>query len=65
MIWMHSMDNFDEVVVELNKVHQKIHFTANASSQSYHFLDLTIYKSPEFLCTGKLSTNQLTQSAYP
>ena len=33
-----------------------MHFTANISTQSCDFLDLTIYKSPEFLKTGKLST---------
>ena len=30
MIWTHSLDDFDEFLVELNKIHQKIHFTANA-----------------------------------
>ena len=41
---------------DLNKRQERIRFTAEISTQSCNFLDLTIYNSPRFLSTGILST---------
>ena len=55
-IWTHSLEECYEFLDGLNKMHPNIHFTANISTQTCDFLDLTIYKSSEFINTGKLST---------
>ena len=59
IIWTHSFVEFEEFLEGLNQVHPKIHFTAKISLQACDFLDLTIYKSPDFINTGILSTKIL------
>ena len=54
-IWAHPLKDFEDFLEELNKVHDNIHFTAKISSQACDFLDLTIYKAPDFASTNKLS----------
>ena len=55
-IWPHSKEDFEYFLADLNRAKDRIHFTANISTQSVDFLDLTIYKAPEFLTTQRLST---------
>ena len=55
-IWTHPIEDFEEFLDGLNQLHPKIHFTAKISSLACDFLDLTIYKSPDFVNTGILST---------
>ena len=55
-IWTHSLEDFEDFFENLNLVNPKIHFTAKTNSQACDFLDLTVYKGPEFASTGKLST---------
>ena len=47
---------FYNFLEDLNKRQDRIKFTAEISTQSCNFLDLTIYKSPTFLSTNLLST---------
>ena len=56
MIWSHSREEFDTFLNELNKRQKRIRFTAEINVDSCNFLDLTIYKSPQFYTTGLLST---------
>ena len=55
-IWTHTLQDFKDFLAGLNNIHPKIHFTVNISTQTCEFLDLMIYKPPDFLRTGKLST---------
>ena len=56
MIWTHAREKLDHFLNDLNKLKERIKFTAEISTQACNFLDLTIYKSPSFLSTGTLST---------
>ena len=56
MIWSHTREELDVFLQELNTRQERIRFTAEVQTQSCNFLDLTIYKSPNFLKTGLLST---------
>ena len=56
MVWSHPLTEFHMFLEDLNKRHNRIRFTAEISTQSCNFLDLTIYKSPTFLSTNRLST---------
>ena len=56
MVWPHALEEFDKFLKDLNSVRERIRFTAEVNTQSCNFLDLTIYKGPEFLSTGRLST---------
>ena len=56
MIWSHPLSEFEAFLEDLNKTRERIRFTAEVSSHSCNFLDLTIYKSPQFSSTGLLST---------
>ena len=56
MLWPHTREELQTFLTELNQAHKNIKFTAEVSSQSCNFLDITIYKSPTFLRTGILST---------
>ena len=56
MVWPHSLEDLHEFIRALNNRRKKIKLTAEISTHSCDFLDLTIYKSPTFYTTGKLST---------
>ena len=56
MVWPHTLEELHEFLRGLNGMQKKIKFTAEISTHSCDFLDLTIYKSPTFYATGKLST---------
>ena len=53
---MHTLDQFDTFMAELNGVQERINFTSEISKENCNFLDLTIYKSPTFKNTGLLFT---------
>ena len=55
-IWTYPLVDFEQFLVNLNQIHPSINFTAQISSLACDFLDLTIYKAPDFTMTGKLST---------
>ena len=56
MIWPHPLGEFEIFLEDLNKTRERIRFTAEVNFHSCNFLDLTIYKSPQFLDTGLWST---------
>ena len=45
----------------LNTLHPNLKFTADISDSTINFLDLTIFKSPDYHNTGKLSTKVFTK----
>ena len=55
-IWPHPIEEFEILLKDLNGARERIRFTAEVSTQTCNFLDLTIYKGPDFLKTGRLST---------
>ena len=56
-IWPHSLEELDKFLKDLNSVRERIKFTVKINTQSCNFLDLTTYKGPESLNTGRLNTN--------
>ena len=56
MVWPHSLEGLHKFIRALENRCKKIKLTAEISTHSCHFLDLTLYKSPTFYTTGKLST---------
>ena len=56
VIWTHSRKDFDVFLADLNQRQHRIRFTAEISTLSCNFLDLTIYKPPDFESTGLLAT---------
>ena len=56
MVWPLTLEDFQDFLQNINRIHKDITFTAEIATQSCNFLDLTIYKSPSFLSTRKLST---------
>ena len=56
LIWAHPLSEFEAFLRDLNKTRERIRFTAEVNFHSCNFLDLTIYKPPNFLSTGLLST---------
>ena len=55
-VWSQSLEEFNVFLSDLNKTRDRIRFTAEVGSHPCNFLDLIIYKSPNFLATGLLST---------
>ena len=51
----------EEQITHLNTLHPTLKFTADISNSSINFLDITIYKGPNFKDTGKLSTKIFTK----
>ena len=45
-IWTYPLNDFYEFLDTLNKAKPNIHFTAQVSTESIDFLDLTVYKPP-------------------
>ncbi len=56
MIWEHDRKLLEEFLYLLNSAHPAIKFTAEIHENSADFLDVTVYKGPNFSTTGKLST---------
>ena len=56
LIWAHSLEDFHAFLADLNKQRDRIRFTAEISTHSCNFLDITIHKSPSFQQTGIFST---------
>ena len=56
LVWAHPLEKFNTFLTELNNMEERINFTAETSQHSCNFLDLTIYKPPQFKTTGILST---------
>ena len=56
LIWTHSLTEFHTFLTDINSLHERIRFTAEISTESRNFLDLTIYKSPSFQDNGILAT---------
>ena len=48
-------------IAHLNTLHPTLKFTADISDSSINFLDITIYKGPNFKNTGRLSTKIFTK----
>ena len=55
LIWDHPLTEFHTFLTEINSLQERVRFTAEISTESCNFLDLTIYKSPSFQETGILS----------
>ena len=56
LIWTHSKETLVEFLSALNHFHPSLHFTFSLSKVSTDFLDLTIYKGPNFSDTNTLDT---------
>ena len=56
-VWQHSEENFSNFVQGLNQPDDRIQFTSELSAISTTFLDLRIYRPPDFSIRGKLSTS--------
>lgn len=65
VIW-ENPETLDQFLLALNQFHPKLQFTHSSSKQSADFLDLTIYKGPEFHRTFilDLKTYQKPQNLY-
>ena len=55
-ILTHGREDFNVFLADLNQRQHRIRFTAEISTHSCNFLDLTIYKPPYFFSTGRLAT---------
>ncbi len=51
----------EDQINHLNTLHPNLKFTADISDSTINFLDLTIFKSPDYHNTGKLSTKVFTK----
>lgn len=56
-VWSHSVNELDEFTDGLNHLEPRIRFTVESSFLSTTFLDLRIYKPPDFATRGKLATS--------
>ncbi len=56
MIWEHDRKLLEEFLYLLNSAHPAMKFTAEIDENSADFLDVTVYKGPNFSTTGTLST---------
>ena len=56
LVWAHPLKEFNTFLSEINSIEERINFTAEVFEHSCNFLDLTIYKSPQFETTRLLST---------
>ena len=65
MIWPNK-ESLDTFLLNLNSYHPHLNFTHNSSKSTIDFLDLTVYKGPEFPATHKLDikTFQKPQNLY-
>jgi hypothetical protein len=61
ILWLGNMDQLQAFINLANTMHPTLKFTFEYSPTSVSFLDLTIYKSPNFHNTGKLSTKVFTK----
>jgi hypothetical protein len=55
-IWTNSEEEFQEFTQTLNSHHPSINIKPLTSSTTMDFLDVTIFKGPEFNTTGQLDT---------
>ena len=55
-VWPHTRTELDRFLEELNLHHPTIKFTWEVSQEAVTFLDLDIYKGPQFEATAKLDT---------
>ena len=56
LIWTNTRETLASFLQNLNNFHPNLHFTHESSTTSINFLDLTIYKGPNFLYTNKLDS---------
>ena len=65
IIWPHK-ENLDRFLNELNNYHPNLKFTHSISNSAVNFLDLSIYKGPDFKNVHKLDckTHQKPQSLH-
>lgn len=56
-IWDADVDSLNQFVFGINRLKPRLRFTAEISTQEAVFLDLRIYKGPDFDTTHKLSTD--------
>ena len=56
IIWTHPEDTLKEFLTALNNFHPSLTFTFDFSQTSTDYLDITIYKGPQFLFTNSLDT---------
>ena len=56
-VWPHSLDEFQDFAQGLNQLAPQIRFTAELLPASVVFLDLRIYKLPDFSARGHFSTS--------
>ena len=54
IIWPHSISELDKFIHTLNNYHPLIKFTSETSFEKITFLDVNIYKGPNFYLTNKL-----------
>ena len=54
VIWTGTHEGLDKFMTDLNTVHPTIKFTHEKSDTELTFLDVTVYKGPQFLETGRL-----------
>ena len=59
LVWTQALSEFKTFLDDLNKTRERIRFTSEVSFALSNFLDLTIYKSHEFLSTGLLSKQNI------
>ena len=56
IIWIHSQKELDQFMFNLNQFNSSLRYTHQYSTTSTDFLDLTIYKGPNFPSTKVLGT---------
>ena len=56
ILWPHSITDLDKFITELNSYHPLVKFTTEYSYEKITFLDINIFKGPNFETTRKLDT---------
>lgn len=54
IIWIGSAEDLQEFVDRINSIHPTIKFTYESDDQELTFLNMTVYKGPNFNTTGLL-----------
>ena len=54
ILWPHSELELNNILTSMNSFHPSINFTSDFSHEKITFLDLKIYKGPNFLISNKL-----------
>lgn len=56
LVWEHDLETFDKVFDKWNKISPNIQLKKNIQEQELEFLDVLVYKGPQFHQTGRFDT---------